>query len=56
MAAMIRGENQGGYAASVKQSSNTTNSTTNNWTINDTSGNAQATATRVMNRMAVGMK
>ncbi len=56
MAAMIRGENQGGYAASAKQSSTTTNSTTNNWTINDTSGNAQATATRVMNRMAVGMK
>ena len=59
MAAMIRGENQGGYAASVTNmggaANNTTSNTTNNFTINDATGDAEATAQKVINRMALSL-
>ena len=55
MAALIRGENQGGYSSSYTGPTSS-QQVTNNWTINDRSGNTEATAQKVLNRMAATMK
>ncbi len=57
MAALVRGENQGGYAAQGGSVTNNTHSApvTNTFNIQDMTGDAEATAQKVINRMALGI-